>query len=308
MSRDTLTVIILPGGAGRPRTLTIRRKRLKLAAIVALACLGGLVAMTISYSNLRRQVAELSYLQAETTSQRMQLASLAEELKGLKDQFQRLQKLDRKLRLLASLEPSSESSKPLLGLGGPDPASTSADKVFIADSQRALVETMRQELARLKDASNRQEASFHELESAFHDLKSLLASTPSIWPVHGWVTSGFGQRISPFTGHRALHTGIDIATRKGAVIVAPADGVVTRVSTKYDFGKFVEIDHGYGITTRYGHNSQILVRPGQRVRRGEPIARVGNTGRSTGPHLHYEVRLNGVPVNPRRYIVEEETL
>ncbi len=139
-------------------------------------------------------------------------------------------------------------------------------------------------------------------------MKSQLAATPSIWPVHGWVTSGFGRRLSPFTGRRVLHTGLDIATRKGAIIIAPADGVVTRAATEYDFGKLVEIDHGFGVSTRYGHNSQILVRPGHRVRRGEPIARVGNTGRSTGPHLHYEVRLNGVPVNPRRYIVEEDTL
>jgi murein DD-endopeptidase MepM/ murein hydrolase activator NlpD len=136
----------------------------------------------------------------------------------------------------------------------------------------------------------------------------MLASTPSIWPVRGWVTSGFGKRLSPFTGRKNLHTGIDIATRHGTVVVAPADGVVTRVTTKYDMGKLVEIDHGYGILTRYGHNSEILVRPGQRVRRGQPIARVGNTGRSTGPHLHYEVRLNGVPVNPMRYIVDDETI
>ncbi len=231
---------------------------------------------------------------------------MSEEMKGLNDQLQRMQKLDRKLRLLASLEPTTESSKPLLGLGGPNTKASSGEDVIIADSLSTLIETMRQELAKLKEATGRQEESFHELVSAFHDLKSLLAYTPSIWPVRGWVTSGFGRRVSPFTGKRSLHTGMDIASRKGALVVAPADGVVARVVTEYDFCKLLEIDHGYGLKTRYGHNSHVLVRAGQRVERGDPIARVGNTGRSTGSHLHYEVHLNGVPVNPKRYILLEE--
>ena len=308
MSRDTLTFIILTDGAGRPRTVTVRRKWLRMAGLAGVICLAGLVLLVLSYRNLHRRVGELAYLQAETSSQRLELSSMAEKMGELQDQLQRLYKLDRKLRLLASLEPSSESAKPLRGLGGPTTKATSAEEVFIADGQSALVDSMRQELAKLKSVADRQETSFHELESAFHDLKSLLASTPSIWPVRGWVTSGFGYRISPFTGRRALHSGLDIATRKGALIVTPADGVVTRVASEYDFGKFVVIDHGYGVSTRYGHNSRILVRPGQRVRRGEPIARVGNTGRSTGPHLHYEVRQNGVPVNPNRYIVNDKVL
>jgi murein DD-endopeptidase MepM/ murein hydrolase activator NlpD len=269
---------------------------------------GAFILIAVSYRGLRHQVAELNYLQTEVSSQRNKVTSMAEELEGLQDQFQRLQEMDRKLRMLVSLEPSSTSGKPQAGLGGPDPSSTSTDNALIADRQSTLVENLRLELSRLKDAAGRQEASFTEIHSAFTDMKSKLASTPSIWPVRGWMTSGFGRRISPFTGRRVLHTGIDIATRKGAIVTSPANGVVTRVTTEYDFGKLVEIDHGYGLTTRYGHNSKILVRPGHRVRRGQPVARVGNTGRSTGPHLHYEVRLNGVPVNPKRYIVEEETL
>lgn len=308
MSRDTLTVIVLPSGAGRPRTITFRKDRLRLAAAGVLVFLGAVALLLLSHRSLRRQVAELEYLRAEANSQRSQVASMVEEMDGLKDQFQRLQNLDHKLRLLASLEPPSGANKPLSGLGGPDPSSTSSDEVFISDRQSALVESMRRELDSLKVASVRQEGSFRELESALQEMKSQLASTPSVWPVKGWVTSGFGSRISPFTGRKVMHTGLDIATRKGSLITSPADGVVIRVNSEYDFGKLVEVDHGYGIVTRYGHNSQVLVRVGQRVRRGQPIARVGNTGRSTGPHLHYEVRLNGIPINPKRYIVEEDTL
>lgn len=307
MSRDTLTVIILPDGAGRPRTLAVKRSRLKLAGLSVLVFVGAFVLMAVSYHGLRRQVTELNYLQTEASTQRAKVASMVQELDDLQDRFQRLQEMDRKLRLLVSLEPSS-NAKPQAGLGGPDPSSASSESVFITDRQSTLMENMRLELAKLKDAAALQEGSFKEIHNAFKEMRSKLASTPSIWPVRGWMTSGFGRRISPFTGRRVLHTGIDIATRKGAIVTAPADGVVVRVSSEYDFGKLVEIDHGFGVVTRYGHNSNILVRPGHRVRRGEPISRVGNSGRSTGPHLHYEVRLNGVPVNPKRYIVEEETL
>jgi murein DD-endopeptidase MepM/ murein hydrolase activator NlpD len=263
--------------------------------------------MVVSYGGLRRQVAELNSLQAEAASQRAHIASMAKDLEAFQEQFQKLQDLDLKLRLLVSMEPSSQMTKPLAGLGGPDPSSSS-DNAFISDRQSTLLENMRRELGRLKEAASIQEASFNEINKAFQQQRSRLAATPSIWPVKGWRTSGFGQRISPFTGRRVLHTGIDIATRKGAIVRAPADGLVNRVTTEYDFGKLVEIDHGHGVVTRYGHNNKILVRPGQRVRRGEPISQVGNSGRSTGPHLHYEVRLKGVPVNPKRYIVDEDTL
>ncbi|MDV2495530.1 MAG: M23 family metallopeptidase [bacterium] len=308
MGHEKLTVIVLPGGAGSPRTLGIRRRWLRVMGVAALIGLASIVILVLSYRSLRRQVVEFASLQAQTSSHQVQLASMSEELKDLRDQLHRVRKLDRKLRLMASLEPPPESSAPLLGLGGPSPSSSAAKEVFIADRQSTLIESMRQELAKLRTVAGRQETSFHELVSAFHDMKSLLAHTPSIWPVRGWVTSGFGRRISPFTGKRALHAGIDIASRNGAVILAPADGVVTRVTSEYNLGKLVEIDHGYGFSTRFGHNSQVLVHTGQRVRRGDPIARVGNTGRSTGPHVHYEIRLDGVPVNPKRYLVEDETL
>lgn len=308
MSRDTLTVIILQDGAGSPRTFALRRSRLKLAGIGAVVFLAVVALMALSYRGLRRQVAELEHLQAEAAAQRTKVSAMAGELETLQDQFQKLKDMEHKLRLLVSLEPSSYSAKPQAGLGGPDPSSSSADSTFIADRQSTLLENMRHELVRLQEAAGEQEASFGEIHKAFQKLRTKLAVTPSIWPVRGWMTSGFGQRISPFTGRRVMHTGMDIATRGGALIVAPADGVVSKVASELDFGKLVEIDHGYGVMTRYGHNSKILVKPGHRVRRGEPIARVGNTGRTTGPHLHYEVRLNGVPVNPKRYIVEEDTL
>ena len=119
----------------------------------------------------------------------------------------------------------------------------------------------------------------------------------------GWTTSSFGYRISPFTGRREFHKGFDIANRKGTPIISTADGMIAFAGPKGLLGNMVAIDHGHGMVTRYGHIHEIIKKRGERVKRGETIALVGNTGRSTGPHLHYEVRLNGVAVNPVNYFL-----
>jgi murein DD-endopeptidase MepM/ murein hydrolase activator NlpD len=148
-----------------------------------------------------------------------------------------------------------------------------------------------------------QKQSFEKLLQKLNAKRSLLAATPSIRPLDGWKTSGFGYRISPFTNRKELHKGLDIAAPKGRPIIAPADGRVTYAGRNGSYGYMVAIKHGYGIVTRYGHLSKMLKKKGEKVERGEVIALVGSTGRSTGPHLHYEVRLNGVPVNPEKYIL-----
>jgi murein DD-endopeptidase MepM/ murein hydrolase activator NlpD len=127
-------------------------------------------------------------------------------------------------------------------------------------------------------------------------------SAPNLWPVEGQVTGSFGERIDPFNGEGAFHSGVDIGSSYGHAIVAPADGVVTLTDTLGGYGKTIMIDHGNSICTRYGHLSGFAVTPGQRVQRGDVIGYVGESGRSTGPHLHYEVRINDTPVNPYKYL------
>jgi len=127
-------------------------------------------------------------------------------------------------------------------------------------------------------------------------------SAPNLWPVEGQVTGSFGERIDPFNGEGAFHSGVDIGSSYGHPIVAPADGVVTMTDTMGGYGKTIMISHGNGISTRYGHLSGFAVTTGQHVQRGEVIGYVGESGRSTGPHLHYEVRINDTPVNPYKYL------
>jgi murein DD-endopeptidase MepM/ murein hydrolase activator NlpD len=127
-------------------------------------------------------------------------------------------------------------------------------------------------------------------------------SAPNLWPVEGQVTGSFGERIDPFNGEGAFHSGVDIASAYGRQVIAPADGVVTFADFLGGYGKVIMLDHGHGISTRYGHLSGFAVVPGQHVQRGDMIGFVGLSGRSTGPHLHYEVRINDTPVNPYKYL------
>jgi murein DD-endopeptidase MepM/ murein hydrolase activator NlpD len=127
-------------------------------------------------------------------------------------------------------------------------------------------------------------------------------SAPNLWPVEGQVTGSFGERIDPFNGEGAFHSGVDIGSTYGQQVIAPADGVVTFADFLGGYGKAVMLDHGHGISTRYGHLSGYAVTPGQHLHRGDVIGYVGLSGRSTGPHLHYEVRINDTPVNPYKYL------
>ncbi len=143
------------------------------------------------------------------------------------------------------------------------------------------------------------------LTTALLDQRDYLSSMPTLKPTNGWYTSGFGLRNSPFTGKPAMHEGLDLANHVGSPIVAPAAGIVTYAGGRPGYGNMVTIDHGYGIQTQFGHVSRLYVKVGEKVKRGQKIAAVGNTGRSTGPHVHYEVRVNGIPVDPYYYILED---
>ena len=156
----------------------------------------------------------------------------------------------------------------------------------------------------VKDIVSNIEKNVHELDEFLLDKESFLNSTPTQLPADGWITSYFGQRISPYLNRLKMHEGLDVGAPTGTAVRAPADGIVTFSGMKAGFGNFVQIDHGYGIETIYAHNSSLSVRPGQKVKRGHLLAAVGNTGHSTGPHLHYEVRVNGIAVDPLYFILD----
>ena len=216
-----------------------------------------------------------------------------------------LNSFEQKIRIIANIEKSDESNN-IFGIGGSVPEDLDA-RLPLMEKHNSLIRDMHDQIDQLNRASIQQSTEFESLLKSLQDQQNLLASTPAIRPISGseksWITSRFGFRSSPFTGQREFHQGFDISTRSGTPILATADGVVTYTGSKGLLGKIITIDHGHGLVTRYGHCKEFLKKRGEKVKRWEPIALVGNTGRSTGPHVHYEVHLNGIPVNPEKYIL-----
>ncbi len=299
-SKRFLTIFVLPSDSSKAKKYRIPQGLYRAGKVVALLMFIVFAYVVIDYGNMALKVQELNKLRRENTAQKIELRKLSTRIDNLEKRLVRLQLFDKKLRIIANLETPSSADRELLGMGG-----TGADEYFLNmdKAKDDLVSKMHSEINQLEEEAKLQERSFTELEEFLLEQAALLASTPSVWPTRGWLTSRFGKRRDPFTGRIQMHRGIDIANRVGTDVIAPADGIVTRITKMHSLGRLVEISHGYGIRTRYGHLSKVLVRVGQKVKRGQKIAEMGNTGRSTGPHLHYEVIANGIHVNPLRYIL-----
>jgi murein DD-endopeptidase MepM/ murein hydrolase activator NlpD len=247
-------------------------------------------------------VSKLDEQAVQVENQRRQIQTFAQDINSLKSSLMSLNDFEKKIRIFANLEHKPDESS-LFAIGGSlpddlDPA------ISVKQDHDRLMRQMHDHMDQVEQATTLQKNSFSTLLKSLESKRNRLAATPSLRPTEGWISSSFGYRVSPFTGRREFHKGLDIATRKGTPIIAPADGIVTFAGKKWLMGNMVTMDHGYGMLTRYGHIHEIVKKKGDRVKRGEVIALVGNTGRSTGPHLHYEVRLNGVPVNPTKYILD----
>lgn len=234
-------------------------------------------------------------------SQHAQIQTFTAELNKLKSKLVTLNNFEKKIRVIANLDQGGDQES-LFGVGGSIPEDLATD-VDLTKRQTGLLREMHEQVDNLYLATSNQKSGFSTLLEALEGQRNLLACTPAIRPVKGWMTSRFGYRESPFTGRKELHKGLDIANKEGTQIIAPADGVVKFAGRKGLLGKALDIDHGHGMVTRYGHLKETLKKRGETVKRGDIIAEMGNTGRSTGPHLHYEVHLNGVPVNPVKYIL-----
>ena len=261
------------------------------------------------YVNLKSDAHRVKVLESkinrqneEIQGQRRQIQGFAEQINGLKDQLAQLDDFEKRIKIIANIEKSDEQDS-IFGVGGSMPEDLDA-KLDLSRKHDALLRNMHEQVNQLHLISTVKEKEFQTLLQQLEQQSNILASTPSIRPAEGWITSGFGYRKSPFTGRREIHKGLDIANRIGTPIIAPADGVVSFAGRKGTLGNVIILDHGHGLTTRFGHTSKFLKKVGEHVKRGDIIAQIGNTGRSSGPHVHYEVRLDGVPVNPEKYIFD----
>jgi murein DD-endopeptidase MepM/ murein hydrolase activator NlpD len=299
--KEYYTFMFLPGPNERVRSLSISKSVLKTALLSAAAIAMLSVYFVYEYNDAKDKAWELQSVREELMQQKAQVQSFALNLLDYQRQMFLLRDLDTKLRRVVSLGPRDRAQQ-VLGIGGPDELGLQNLATMGEKKQEEALKEMHQELSQLKGAASRQEISLQMLIEYFEDKRSLYASTPSVWPVRGWITSSFGNRNSPFSGIMKFHEGIDIAAQTGTPVMAPADGVVVKAGFSSGYGNLVELSHGYGIKTVFAHNSRINVKAGQRITRGDVISYVGDSGSSTGPHLHYEVRLNGMPVNPVKYM------
>ena len=241
----------------------------------------------MQYFTSLSQTHELSKLRRENKELQVANEQFSRSVESLRGQLRTVEDRTRKLAIIAGITTLDETSQG--GSGG--------------TRDEATFSPYRDDIDKMSFRSHRLERDLSMLETKFTAQAQLLSSTPSIAPVRGILTDGFGGRSDPFTGEPGQHGGIDVSSAVGQPVRAPADGIVVKAEWENGYGNVVYLSHGYGYSTRYGHLSGFATRPGARVKRGDVVGYVGSTGRSTGPHLHYEVRVNNKPVNPLEYIL-----
>lgn len=313
MKSKNFTLMIVPDGAqARVRRVQVPLRRLLLMGLVAIGLVGSLASLLVHYAYVVGQVFEARTLREENARLQDRIAVLQAKVDDVDERLVLLKQFDEKLRAMTDLRDDARglAMGPLKSnpQGGADLATEIDPFAVPIEGDDPAVQQLREALldsrmVGLAHEANRELRSLAELSEYFSVRETMLKSTPSIAPAHGLLTSGFGSREDPFTGDHTMHSGLDIATREGVEVIAPASGTVIFAGDKAAYGNCVVIDHGRDITTLYGHLQRFIVKPGDKVERGQHIGNVGNTGRSTGPHVHYEVRINGVPINPRRYVV-----
>ena len=310
--RKKISFVIL-GSSGAPaKQFCTSKSSLILLGVVLMGVFAAVSYIVYDYYNLREAAAQLQNRELHISSQleeihhqRRQIQEFAGDINALKARLLALNSFEKKIRIIANIEKPDDSGT-IFGVGGSIPEDLDT-QIPLKEKHYSLMRNMHEHIEEISRASTSQQEVLESLLKSLEDQQNLLASTPAIHPVSrnakSWVTSRFGYRKSPFTGRREFHKGLDFASRKGTPIMATADGVVTFAGKKGLLGKTIVIDHGHGMKTRYGHNHKLLKKRGDKVKRWEPIALMGSTGRSTGPHIHYEVHLNGIPVNPEKYIL-----
>jgi murein DD-endopeptidase MepM/ murein hydrolase activator NlpD len=302
MSKRRWTLVVVPHGSEPSRIVEVSHTVLRVLAgvvgvVVVLAAIAGYA--TISHTT---DLSRAARLQEENASLAREIGELHGRLSTLADTITEISQRDARIRVLANLEPIDPQVQEA-GIGGPGTSDLNLSALTGLSRKSAEV---RVNLSALIRRANLLASSFKEAADSLSLHTARLQATPSIMPTRGWLSSAFSaMREHPILHLARPHEGIDVSAPMGSPIEAPAAGVVTEAGWETGYGNTVTINHGFGITTKFAHASKLLVKPGQRVSRGQRIALVGNTGLATGPHLHYEVHVNGRPVDPLKYVLPE---
>jgi murein DD-endopeptidase MepM/ murein hydrolase activator NlpD len=295
MARSFYTFIVVPHASLRLHKLRLPVQSLYVLAAIGIISFFVAVGLGFSYAKMAFKVADYNQLQSENVDLKVQKKNLEVSAVKLGSKLSELETLSARLSTLFANDSLNKRIKATLpAVGG--------SKVDYPTAALLNNPNLKTDIELMKDRTSDLENELRHLEQVAEKRATILRYTPSIWPLRGHITSHYGNRMDPFNGDAEMHFGLDIGGIYGSPVHAAADGVVIYAARKAAYGNLVIIDHGNGLTTRHGHLSRFNVRVGQRVRRNDVIAFVGTTGRSTAPHLHYEVRQNDRPVNPRTYL------
>jgi murein DD-endopeptidase MepM/ murein hydrolase activator NlpD len=291
--RPPLRLLVVCGDGSRVVRFGLPRWIAYGAAALVTATLGGLAGLSGEYLFLKRQQGEVVALRQRVGNQREIISAFQKRVASVRSDITAWRSLH--ADMWEALGPQAGSDQQASGIGGvtaPPPAAP-------ASGPRPLLE-----LDRLAHSVAEESPRLRELTETIGRVGKLMSALPLRWPIRGAVNSEYGPRRSPWSGRAEHHGGLDIGAPAGTPVKSPAAGKVILASSGGDFGKHIKLDHGNGLRSLYGHLSQLDVKAGQRVEKGQVIGSVGSTGRSTGPHLHYEIRVDGKPVNPRKFLWE----
>lgn len=330
MANRFFTILIIPEKTSQVRRLILPTWLVRSSVIGAFFAivLGGI--MLLDYWYVMTQIDENKQLKIENRRLRQQVQIFRNKMTTVENTLERIKTFTTRLKVITDIKdrddllqtlnqkklPDASTNIGLVATKAVEPLADINSLTAVLDPAalqedspentllRREYEELDNQISELNHAALIEEQSVQDLYELLADQKAFLAARPTRKPAVGYFTSGFGVRKSPTGDRIKMHEGLDIANHPGTPIKAPAEGIVVFANTKPGYGQTVIIDHGYRLETWYAHTRKILVSKGQKVRRGDPIALLGNSGRSTGPHLHYEVRINGTPVDPMDYILE----
>ncbi|PIP41696.1 MAG: hypothetical protein COX19_02905 [Desulfobacterales bacterium CG23_combo_of_CG06-09_8_20_14_all_51_8] len=305
-----LTVLIYDSGGSFVRLTLFSKKMMLVSAALAMAGIILVGLFMADYAclkydqyqsrDLRKEIRGLNVALKEKNKQ---ITSFDLKIQAIQLKLVKLSQLGQEIRSYTGIYNNLKNTGDY-AVGG---ASYDVDnkKLFTEEYYQNFLENIDDNIKRLEEASGQQSEEFQILWETLKEIRAIQQVTPSLRPVDGgWISSKFGYRKSPFSGASEFHSGVDIATHSGAPVMATADGTVTFAGYKGALGNTVEINHGFGIVTRYGHMGKVRVKANKKIRRGAVIGKVGTSGRTTGAHLHYEIRLNDIPVNAEKYMSE----
>ena len=280
---------------GKVRGLPLNERAIFYTIVLLSTFVGAFTYVTIEGTRKKALLEEYNRLELKKQEYFERLVKIREDVSVLQESLFRVGENNEILSLTSKLEPVNKSTK-LMGVGG-----FPQSKEFYSLELDSSVRGIEKQIDRIYNLVELEKQSLQKVGGKLGELKDKLSHVPSIWPTQGYITSGFGWRRHPITGKREFHKGYDIANRPYTPVLATADGTVIAIRRFGGYGITIDIDHGYGFTTRYAHLSRVYVRKWQKVHRGEKIAAMGSTGFVTGTHLHYEVRVLGRAVNPMNY-------